>query len=481
MKLFLTILLLIPLFLVGQSKKLYSVKKQAKDFKVLKEGLLEVTGNPYLYTDSISLNALFDSVENELKVPHSSPEIFYLFSELASNIKCGHTQLYPSSRLYREYLFHPTSLPVDLTTVDQKIYATGSFGKNPQIKKGYRVIEINNNTPKKILSEMHKHISSDGDNTTLKNYFIAEYFNFYYYITFGIEESFLVKFINERGDTLLGKWSPKQPSFAKFKNKMESSKLKPHSISRTYGRLKIISDKNYCYFSLPTFNYKNEISYRAFVDASFKKIKASQMDYLVIDLRGNTGGTPQNYLMGYLTDKNSCIDRKECKNGHKPRFAGHYKKWRLSFLVYRFYLGRTRKALKHGKDKFEIRQEIETVDPELRCNKKIIVLIDGLTFSAGANLSANLREKSDALVIGEESGGSYKQGNTGDLMLKLPHTKFTLLVNPFYFNNCVNLEEGEAGLIPDIVVHKKFEPNKKEDPYIKKVEEFIRQDTLMVK
>ena len=80
---------------------------------------------------------------------------------------------------------------------------------------------------------------------------------------------------------------------------------------------------------------------------------------------------------------------------------------------------------------------------------KLVVLMDGGTFSAATMVAAQLRKKMHVKLLGEESGGGAK-GTNAMIMptLKLPKTRMRVTLPLFYLDH----EMGDIpfrGLIPD--------------------------------
>ncbi len=62
---------------------------------------------------------------------------------------------------------------------------------------------------------------------------------------------------------------------------------------------------------------------------------------------------------------------------------------------------------------------------------QLYVLINGITFSSAGDLAADLRKTTNAIFIGEESGGLF-EGPTGgnSIVIQLPHSKIVVRISP---------------------------------------------------
>ena len=96
-----------------------------------------------------------------------------------------------------------------------------------------------------------------------------------------------------------------------------------------------------------------------------------------------------------------------------------------------------------------------------------------MTFSAASNLTSTLKEHSNAITIGEETGGSYLKCSSGGLLLKLPNSKLKLRVNPIRFENNVKIKETKGGVVPDYVIKPDMIWDSKNDVQLKFALELI--------
>ncbi|MBL0173300.1 MAG: hypothetical protein IPP90_21960 [Gemmatimonadaceae bacterium] len=84
---------------------------------------------------------------------------------------------------------------------------------------------------------------------------------------------------------------------------------------------------------------------------------------------------------------------------------------------------------------------------------KLVVLIDGGTFSTSADVTAVLRSMNRATFIGEETGGAY-EGNTSGLNASviLPNSRFKVFVQMYGYVNAVRPGPKGRGTLPDIEI-----------------------------
>lgn len=480
MRLFLILCVItLPLIADAQTRH-YRVKQQLKDLDVLREALFDVTGKPFLYTSRSKLRAAFDSVATDLQTPQTARELFTAFAFLTAQVKCGHTQIFMNGRLIRDYLIFSRTLPLQVKIVGERMYAITEVGKDPRIIKGNEIVSINSKSAKDILTKMYELTSSDGDNITLKQHYLSESFNFFYFVAFGEQDSFLIKALDDQNEEIEVNVASVETDIKAFNRSYKKSPFITYGgSSKSFGKLVTDRSSPVQTWFLPSFKYAKGAKYHGYIDANMRRINKDESEFLILDLRGNLGGVIQTYLMGYFIAEQDHIAYMEIGNTEKPAYRQHYKRWSKSYLKVRLS-SMLQDASQLSADSVGHFYQILNRPQVEQCQKRLVVLVDGMTFSSGSNVAANLKDKAGAIIIGEETCGSYKHGNTGQLALKLPKSKFQMVINPVYYSNNVDLEMGSSGLIPDILVDPRFEYSKNNDPFINAALDFIEREKSKV-
>jgi len=106
---------------------------------------------------------------------------------------------------------------------------------------------------------------------------------------------------------------------------------------------------------------------------------------------------------------------------------------------------------------------------------KLFVLTNGRSFSISGMVSSYLKYKANAIVIGEETGGTQTGSNamlSGTVIL--PHTKTQIIVPLYHIHHQIKVPDTKRGLIPDFPIQYKVQDliNKK-DLEMEKVREIV--------
>jgi len=232
------------------------------------------------------------------------------------------------------------------------------------------------------------------------------------------------------------------------------------------------------YIKLSTFMY--DLTHPSTAEEMAKEMDEEEFDNVIIDLRGNAGGSIQfgSYFLGYfLKDATYVFDNVELKKSAKDLFYKSffnrifYKSKELPDSIPSIYATFKKEEKDNNIYGFIAKQKINFSD------KKIFVLIDKESFSM-APICAQLLKNDGATIIGEEAGGrGYLNYAIVIKPYKLKKTKIRYYL-PFF--------KGETHAVADYNPTKNLMPNyyvtwtvddvkNKVDPYIEKVKELIKK------
>ena len=193
----------------------------------------------------------------------------------------------------------------------------------------------------------------------------------------------------------------------------------------------------YGYFRFRSFKSCFGSKYESFLHDSFEELHRKKIDYLIIDLRGNTGGAMQYEFMRYISGEDIDLGKYVVSKPKRPIENSHFVKISPDYMKH-IRASRLQKRLQR-KGKFDDgKVKTDKIDPEFIYHGEIVVITDEGTFSSAAILACHLKTLANAHIIGRNSGGSFYAGNAGTITLKLPHSKLKILVNPNTFYSQLN-------------------------------------------
>lgn len=482
-----------------------SVAEMQQDLVFVKKRLFTMHPDADLYIDKDALNKKFDSVYNSLNTPLKPNEFHLKIAPIIAAVKQGHMRIngltLPSTKAEIKK-YKDTRGP--LSQLNYRYFNDTLFvSHNHHLKNGVRpgsaVLKFNNKTPKELFEHYKLTYASDGYNQT----YLPKGFTSRFYpemlAMFGMQDSIPLTLLCEGSvnEVVLRRYSTKKEtaqetskdSLSKqIKTPIEQKKTKTVAHKIPKDSLTIIAKKEKelrkqkRILGYVDGNFNRTLSFpnpkdstyavlriRSFSSGKFKKsydslfstIQEKNIQHLVLDLRGNTGGliADIDYLYRYLKKvEEPLISSSKINSKWKMPFyavkgksVAHYTflspiyALALPYLYTRTFTG--------ANDQSEFRVAgLKATAPKAKAyTNKLDVLIDGATFSASSIISSNLQGSHRAKVYGEESGGTYN-GTVAGIMpvLTLPNSKLKWRIGLMHIIPYHHKEVFGYGVMPDV-------------------------------
>jgi C-terminal processing protease CtpA/Prc len=216
---------------------------------------------------------------------------------------------------------------------------------------------------------------------------------------------------------------------------------------------------------------------KRFFKQSFRTVRKNRAEYLVIDVRGNGGGSVTNstLLSKYVVNQKFKVGDSLYAINRHSRYRSHINKYffnRLFMLVF------TRKK-KDGRYHFTwFENHYFKPKKKNHFDGRSYILIGGNSFSATTLFTNAVIKQDNVVVVGEETGGgSY--GNTAWLIpdVKLPETKLLFRLPLFRLVMDRNEPKTGHGIWPEVEVKPSVDAIRRNADYkLDKVMELIRED-----
>lgn len=379
--------------------------------------------------------------------PISRLTFFSLVSQLCSMANEGHFQVHNwNDKLHKGFVDNTYAfLPLQVKIISKKIYVFGDFSDEQQFDRGDEIIAINGVQTVQILDELIKHMPSDGNILTYAYRKIEDRFSWLYYMYIEQVNTFEITFLDNSKtqktitcNALTG--ADRTKNLRKFYPQSETN-----SLVKDEGFYSLDLYDKYAYLKLPSFDFRRINTYKVkskkMYKGIFKELRDKEVEYLVIDLRNNTGGRN-----AFADDMVPFINKASISTPFLKKTIS----WEGKERVY--------KSPKPSKLSFQ---------------GNLYVLVNGKTFSAGSSLARFLKEYGKAIVIGEETGTRYEGFAAGSSQsVDLPHSGLSIGIPRYLikYPSSSKQQTTNRGLLPDHELENRLEnPDNVTLAYIKQL------------
>lgn len=443
----------------------YSKTALEEDFNILVNSLKEAHTGLYWYNSPEQFDNIVKQQHSKLKDSLNSLEFYNIIAPIVAYTKEDHCDISLAADATEYLKKEGKFIPVNIVTLNKNVYILNNPDSDTNIK-GWQLLEINGLKTEDVLKKIFSYFAADGFIEISKYRFMDMHrFSLEYAKTIAQPDYFDIKVKNP--DT--GEKRNLTLQASSYKRLIEiRKKLKDEGILKIPEKPATIEIKNNTVLlTINTFSNSDfeetGTNYKTFIKEAFTKIEKSGTENLIIDMRENGGGSEGNedYLFSFLTNK--------------P--YNKYKYVEASALSYSFYQYTDYSTEEDYKDlekdlkeehykaadgRFLRKPGVNATEPLQKnaFNGKVFILTSGWTYSGGAEFSSLMREHTNAVFIGEETGGCF-YGNTSGYILELtlPNTKTTvdIPILKFVLDVKNNIPKGR-GILPDYEV----QPNIKE-------------------
>lgn len=392
-------------------KKKITIEKEklVEDFNQLLETL---KGHPsqFEFIDNTSYDKLVNIQRNKLKDSMTVKEFYQVVSPIVTSLGCLHTRIV-DTRFFRTVPKY--WLPLIVWFEDEKMYAINNCVENIEMNVGSEILEINGISSREIYKTLKTTISADAFNQNFYRGDLNVNFLYYYHSYYGFDSEYKIKFKPYNSEEIITTSFYIYEPVPNYKVEINNKPRLGLEIKKE-KKTAIIKIKNFNYFSR---GKQNIDFFKEMIDTYMKKIKDDNIKKVVFDLRGNRGGNSEctKYILSYISNKE--INFYENNDLNKRR---------------------NRPIIVKPKT-------INNIS-----NGKTYMLTDGRCASATAQMLAVIKYNQLAMILGEETGGTYST-HPGRSVAALKNTKLALQLGT----------ERESVSVPNLALEKGIIPDKK--------------------
>ena len=442
------------------SKNMLSVKSMHDDLSVLWSVIKELHPGYGFYTSPADLQKAYDSTYASIKSPLTESQFIDQIYPFMCELRCGHTQLKHAEGYKPSINDRASHLPFKVLVRNHHAWITAH--QTAELHTGDEIMDINGIPVSAIINRGYGLYCGDGYGETFKELFLSEYDGF---------EDACNKCYHWKG--------PYQIKLRTVNGGIKNINVKPAESGAVTtdltlkpvdnfanwtvvkgisdARLRFFNSSSTAWFSATPFAYADTLVYKK----AFAAIKQKGIKNLILDLRHNTGGDIRvaTQLLSYLADGPFNVV-KEVKSRVSDLANNRFAKYFDSTITQGFIQGYKTSSKTGDWYRIEATPAFGQIYGPFQLakkdhfNGKLLVLIDGATFSSGALLTAALKAQRKGIkFIGRETAGAEEGCNGVTLQhLTLPNTK---IVVDFPWMRVISVAKDPIsgrGIMPDFKV-----------------------------
>ena len=443
------------------SKK-YSPGQLQKDYDIFRGTLEESHPGIYWYTPQSEMDNYFEWGKKQLIDSMNEDSFRKILSYVISKINCGHTVTRSSkaNARYRDTSnskIFPLSLKIWAGETDTATVAANLNRKDSLLTRGAVISKIDHRPVSNIIDTLCRYISSDGYNQTHKLQTLSNRggFGFAFTSVFGLKENYFVEYLDNSGQeksTVIQLYNPRADSsnrnaVARFSRASPSDRKK--QVRQATRNLRIDSVNRVAFMDLNSFG--RNLKLKNFFRSSFRTIKKEKISNLVIDVRGNGGGSVSNstLLTKFLIDEKFKLADTLFANSRQSQYKKYIENYFFTHLFMVFMTSR-RSDGKYHFGYFE-RHYFKPKNKN-HFGGKVYILTGGNSFSATTLFTQKLKPQENVTVVGEETGGGA-YGNSAWVIpdVTLPETGIRFRLPLFRLVIDKNIPKDGRGVQPEVI------------------------------
>ena len=444
-----TLLLLSGSLAAGQSAGLQASQLR-EDFDVLRRAVEEAHGGLDRFTSRADLDRVFAAAQARLTEPMTTLAFAAALSEALAAIRDGHMRLeYDNATV--SSMATATMLPLRVShEAGRYVITSNDTAGDVTIQPGMELTSVNARPIAGVVSAIIPKLSPDGFVETGRPWRLARAFAENYWLYVEQAPTF----------TVVARTSEGREVTATLPGVTRAERAKNASTNRVNAAMaanaaKLDGSSDLISLTFEDADAVGRLRVRAFdggtfiadLDNAFATVRSRGSKALVLDLRGNGGGVDMYgaaLVSHFASQPFRYFDRIKVTT-IKPSFAT----WKPS----------TFDDLRNGTiaapgGGFLVQPALhpgvaEQQPASLPFLGKLAVLIDGGTFSTAADVCAQLRARTAAVFVGEETGGAA-EGNTSGLnaQIVLPNSQLKLKVQMYGYWNALGTSLASAKIAP---------------------------------
>jgi hypothetical protein len=360
------------------------------------------------YTSEREFEKIYEQIKGKLKDGMTADDFLNLAYPLLGRIGCGHSSLMPPM----SYISNPsgTTVPLDVRLGEDQVIILATY-PDGIIPLGSQLLSINDRSITEIATKLMDFLSVDGlKNLSYKRFAAAKLFGLLYPKLFTPCDDYKIKFQVPNSTKI------KETTLDAYETKAIWLPLMMENTREPY-QIRYKKDINAAIIKIKTFYFGGENNdYYSFLENAFEHIIENEIQNVILDLRGNSGGDPvaAARLFSYIAPK------------PVKYFADVY-----------------------SKEYEKLADPISLASNHFDGN--LFTIIDGGGISTAGHIVSLIKYHKIGKIVGSELGSTFTC-NDGCVRISLKHTENLVTVARITFIAAVEGMKADQGVMPDYPV-----------------------------
>lgn len=291
--------------IAASAQKIYTPKEIREDMNFLKNRFEKMHPGMHYYGEAAAYDSTFQQLYEGIEGNMTYQEVFQYISPLVTMVQDGHTSYKFKKNQYGK---KPKLIPFYIKESDGNYFIAYNASTDTTLVRGTQLLEINDEPMPQIIKNLQSIYGTDNGNPSSKSYYATRVFNVFYFKYYGPSDSLKVSYQMPDSVTV-------QTNYVKARERSEISKTiakRYKSALRKNFDYKILdSTKNIAELDITSFSLKGKFldfgswKFKQSLKKRFAQIKNDNVEHLIVDFRGNGGGSIVNIhrTMRYFAEK----------------------------------------------------------------------------------------------------------------------------------------------------------------------------------
>ncbi len=436
------------------------------DFQQLRFALESAHAGLYDYEDKATWDRRFDSVAARLDRPMTTVAFYRVVAPLVASLRNGHTWAWLPDSASRAWSHDLRRLPIRFRILAGRVYVWRDLSEEGAVPPGAEVLAVNGEPTPALLARLRATVPGDGYIDTHRDRLLERFvFDAHYPLFVGRPDTFrLAVRVPERTAAARRRAAPRCAAgvCTVRVRALPDSALAAHARAR-YGDAGAPEDP----FSRPslalrvlggdtavavldvrvflTTKAEPRDHFDTFLAGAFRELRARGTRGLVIDLRDNGGGDDHKVALLYSYLARGTFRLNRAMSVRNLDYAA------LGDTGYRYNDFQYAQA---RTGEITVAGGARTLEPYAPSpdafGGRVVVLVDGGTYSAASGFAALVHGNRRGVFVGEEAGGAYDAAAGGrSVGVRLRHSGITVQVPPLKTVYAVPAYDQGRGVRPE--------------------------------